>query len=170
MLCDTKPSIGFSFWTWDLFHPRVSTVVNTLFSRTLFHCCGSIVLYLFGHIIVGDDRFCTGILKCLLSLRLFDEAGIKQCSTLPWCSRYLQVDLQGMFWCLVTLVYVPNLIHSIMYHFRRSGYSSTSWSLLSASLSIASLTDPDFSNFPFLPVLSLTANVLCTSAATSLYL
>lgn len=53
----------------------------------------------------------------------------------------------GYVLTLVTLVYILNSIHSVMYHFRRSGYSSISWSLLSTLLSTASLTDPDFFKF-----------------------
>lgn len=78
--------------------------------------------------------------------------------------------LQGTGWYLLTLIFFPSSSHSIMYHFRRSGFSYTSWSLLSISLLTASLADPDFSNSPLLPVLCFTADVLYISAVTSAYL
>lgn len=78
--------------------------------------------------------------------------------------------LQDMVWCFLTLIFLPNSFHSIMYHFRRSSFSSTSRSLLSVSLLTASLADPYFSSSSFLSVLSFIADVLCISAVTSVYL
>ena len=97
VLWDTSPSVGVSFWNWDLFHPRVSRVVSALFSRALFHCWSSFVFYPFGHVIVEEDGLCTGFLKCLLSFQLFDEVGIKQCTILPWLPHRLQVFCRVFF-------------------------------------------------------------------------
>lgn len=47
---------------------------NGFFSTAIFGCSGSFV-YLVGH--MWDNRFCTGFLKCLLSLQLCNEVRIK---------------------------------------------------------------------------------------------
>lgn len=117
---------------------------------------------------VAEGGFCTSFLKYLLSLWLLGKLGINECTILLFLNACRCSAGYGL---LSSHTHFLSNLHSLYYvslpKIRLSFYSMEP-SLLPTVNCIFGY--PDFSNYPFSPVLSLMAHVLFISIVTSIYL